>query len=158
VNTSRLVLAPGVQSDIVDHAREGTARTPPVEVCGVLAGARGATGDRVTDVRRVANVADDPTTRYELDPAATLTAIEEVTDAGTEVVGFYHSHPTGPAGPSPVDRELATWPGYVYLVVSLAGAEPVLSAWRWTGERFKRLSVEREASSGSKHETSPDEP
>jgi proteasome lid subunit RPN8/RPN11 len=107
VNTSRLVFAPGVQSDIVDHAREGTARTPPVEVCGVLAGARGA---------------------------------------------------TGPAEPSPVDRELATWPGYVYLVVSLAGAEPVLSAWRWTGERFKRLSVEREASSGSKHETSPDEP
>jgi proteasome lid subunit RPN8/RPN11 len=158
VNTSRLVLAPGVQSDIVDHAREGAARTPPVEVCGVLTGVQASTGDRVTDVRRVANVADDPTTRYELDPAATLAAIEEVTDAGTDVVGFYHSHPAGPAEPSAVDRELASWSGYVYLVVSLAGAEPVLSAWRWTGEEFERLRVDREASPDPEREPPGGEP
>jgi proteasome lid subunit RPN8/RPN11 len=158
VSTSRLVLAPGVRADVFDHAREGAARTPPVEVCGVLAGVQATAGDRVTDVRRVANVADDPTTRYELDPAATLAAIDEVTAAGTDVVGFYHSHPTGPAEPSPVDRELATWPGYVYLVVSLAETEPVLSAWRWTGERFERLRVEREASPDAEREPSGEEP
>jgi proteasome lid subunit RPN8/RPN11 len=158
VSASRLVLAPTARDAIVDHAREGGARRPPVEVCGVLVGQQTATGDRVTDARRVANVADDPTARYELDPEATLAVVEDVTDAGADVVGFYHSHPNGPAEPSPVDRELATWTGYVYLVVSLAGSEPVISAWRWTGEEFERLAVEREGSPVDERESSGEEP
>lgn len=129
-------------------------RTAPVEVCGVLGGtrrdaaaetARDAPAETdvavVTDCRRVPNVADRPSARYELDPAATVDAIEALETAGLEHVGFYHSHPRGPRTPSRTDQARATWPGYVYLVVSLAD-EPVIGAWRWTGESFVQLPVE----------------
>lgn len=129
-------LAPGVRDGLVAHAREGA----PAEVCGVLGG-RWEDGDaHVTEHRRVANVADAPRTRYELDPAEQVAAIDAIEQAGNEVVGFYHSHPRGPDEPSATDERLATWPGKVYAIVSLAG-EPAVRAWRWTGDAFERERV-----------------
>jgi proteasome lid subunit RPN8/RPN11 len=125
---------------LLEHAREGAAETP-AEVCGVLVGTRGDP-DRVTAVRRVANVADDPRHAYELDPAETVATIEAVEADGDDVVGFYHSHPEGAAQPSAVDRDRATWSGYVYLIVGLGPSEPEIRAWRWTGEAFDPLAVE----------------
>lgn len=132
----------------------GERRAAPEEVCGVLGGTRRDAASEaatdapaetevavVTDCRRVANVADRPSTRYELDPATTVGAIEALESAGLEHVGFYHSHPCGPRAPSRTDRAQATWPGYVYLIVSL-GEDPVIGAWRWTGESFVQLPVE----------------
>ncbi len=145
MTADRLVVAPEAWDAIVRHAREGADETPPVEVCGVLAGERGTTRDRVSEPVRVPNVAADPRSRYELDPEATLGAVDDVESGGDEVVGFYHSHPEGPPRPSSTDRERATWSGYVYLVVSLAGGDPSVDAWRWTGDRFADLTVERES-------------
>lgn len=131
-----LLLAPGVREALVVHAREGA----PEEVCGVLGGSDGNPA-RVTRVERVPNVAARPRTRYELDPEAQFAALRTVEDDGDDVVGFYHSHPTGPAGPSPTDEARATWPDAVYCIVSLAEREPRIGAWRWTGERFAALAV-----------------
>jgi proteasome lid subunit RPN8/RPN11 len=115
---------------LFDLARAGA----PEEVCGVLGGEDG----RVTRIDPVPNVASTPETRYELDPAATVAAIERVEDATTHL-GFYHSHPRGPLRPSEVDTAQATWSGYVYCIVSVPDSR--VGAWRWTGERFERLSV-----------------
>ena len=164
----KLLLPPAVHETLVSHASDGA----PAEVCGVLLGTgRESDPVRVTESRPVPNVASEPRTRYELDPAATAAAFEAVegdgtaterdvpgdADGTTEVVGFYHSHPRGPPGPSATDRAQAQWPGYVYLVVSLEsgraqatatgaaadadaeGAE--IGAWRWTGEAFESLTV-----------------
>lgn len=141
-------LARSAREQCVAHARAGA----PAEVCGVLAGSRGAAAPRaeraetgetreggrddVTRVLRATNVADSPRNRYALDPGEQLDLMRAVEEAGDEVVGFYHSHPDGPAEPSPTDERLATWDGYVYLVVSLAGDEPEVAAWRWTGGSF----------------------
>jgi proteasome lid subunit RPN8/RPN11 len=95
----------------------------------------------VTDCRPVPNVADEPQFRYELDPAATVDAIESLESDGLDHVGFYHTHPRGPRGPSRTDQAQATWSGYVYLIVSLAD-EPVIGAWRWTGESFVHLPID----------------
>lgn len=105
----------------------------------MLVGERGPP-DRVTRIERATNAAATPETRYELDPAEQLSLLESVESAGREVVGFYHSHPNGPAGPSATDAAQATWDGYVYAIVSLAD-EPSLGAWRWTGEAFDPLTV-----------------
>lgn len=124
-------LAADVRAALLEHAREGV----PEEVCGVLSGRRDPDGTPiVTGNHRVPNVADSPETRYELDPAAQLAAMEAIEEQGDEVVGFYHSHPRGPAGPSATDARLATWPDYRYCIVSLP--EETVGAWRWTGERF----------------------
>jgi proteasome lid subunit RPN8/RPN11 len=89
----------------------------------------------------VPNVARSPRVAYELDPEATLDAIEGIEAANEEVVGFYHSHPAGPPRPSATDRARATWPGYVYVIV-VPGDDPTTTAWRWTGETFDRLSID----------------
>lgn len=125
-----LTLARDAYDQVVAHARDGA----PEEVCGVLGGTTGEDA-RVTAVRRVTNVADSPRARYELDPGEQLRAMEELEDGGLEVVGFYHSHPEGPPRPSGVDERLATWEGYAYVVVSLAGGDrPDVGCWRYRGE------------------------
>jgi proteasome lid subunit RPN8/RPN11 len=125
-----------VRDDLFAHAREGA----PEEVCGVLGGRRAPDGtDVVTGLRRVPNVADTPGTRYELDPSVQMDAMEEIEEAGDEVVGFYHSHPRGPTEPSATDARLATWPDYLYCIVSLP--DESVGAWRWTGEAFERVPV-----------------
>lgn len=133
-----LVLPGRVESEVVSHAREGA----PEEVVGVLAGDR---GDRSVVQRavRAENAAATPETRYEIAPAAELELLERIDEAGLDVVGFYHSHPAGPAEPSPTDERLAAWVGYSYVVVSLAGGEPDLGSWRWTGDAFEREAVTR---------------
>ncbi len=42
---------------------------------------------------------------------------------------------------SDTDREEASWPGYVYVLASLAARPALLDAWTWTGERFEREAV-----------------
>jgi proteasome lid subunit RPN8/RPN11 len=137
-----LRLAPSVRDALLDHAREGAERDPPAEICGVLAGERGSP-DHVTGTRRVPNVATRPRTEYELDPAATMAAIDRIEDAGDEAVGFYHSHPESDPVPSPTDRARATWEGYVYVIVSPPDA---VRAYRYTGDGFGELPVQVERS------------
>ena len=125
-----------VYDTAIDHAREGA----PSEVCGVLGGDRGATSHART-LRRAENVAADPRTEYRIDPTEQLALMEEVETGGDEVVGFYHSHPRGPAQPSPTDRRRATWTDRSYVIVVLDGAHAYVGSWRWTGEEFERETV-----------------
>ena len=141
--TESLRLAAAVRDEVFEHARTGADSDPPREVCGVLVGSRSESF--VTESHVVENVAADPRTRYELDPAETLDVVTGAESRGLEVVGFYHSHPDSPARPSDVDRAEATWVGYVYLVVS--PAEGAMRAWRYLGDEgggddgFERLRV-----------------
>lgn len=131
-----LRLPADLRDRIVDHARAGA----PEEVVGVLAGERGEVST-VERIYRADNAAATPQTRYEIAPAELLEVLEAVEADGLDVVGFYHSHPRGPAEPSDTDAEAAAWPGYSYLVVSLAG-DPTVGCWRWTGEVFERERVD----------------
>lgn len=123
---------------IVGHAREGA----PEEVCGVLSGEHGEERSRVETIHRARNVAENPETRYYIDPERQLELIDGIEEAGRDVVGFYHSHPAGPTRPSQTDVDRATWPGLSYVIVALHG-EPSVGAWRWNGEdeRFEEEIV-----------------
>ncbi len=139
-------LPPRIRDELVSHAREGA----PLEVCGALSGViedehEHAGRRRVERVYRAANVADDPRRRYALDPEQQYAILERIDDAGRDVVGFYHSHPRGPPGPSGIDRERATWSGRSYVIVVLDPDDPdgeaAVGSWRWTGEAFEREDV-----------------
>ena len=132
-----LLLPEAARDGLVAHARDGA----PEEVVGVLAGERGADRSVVARTLGADNAADAPEARYEIAPGEELELLERVDDAGQDVVGFYHSHPDGPLAPSVVDARLAAWRGYSYLIVSLAGDEPVVGSWRWTGEAFQAERV-----------------
>jgi proteasome lid subunit RPN8/RPN11 len=123
---------------LLEHAQNGA----PEEACGVLGGRR-ESNIRIESIHRVPNVATKPRVEYVIDPETQLDAMEDIESTGKDVVGFYHSHPSGPTGPSETDAQRATWPGHCYLIVALDG-EPSIGAWRWDGERFEReqLTVE----------------
>jgi proteasome lid subunit RPN8/RPN11 len=133
-----LTLASGVREAMVAHARQGA----PEEVVGVLGGER---GDRstATAIERATNAADQPRTNYEIGPPELLELVDGIEERGLDVVGFYHSHPAGPAAPSETDRRQATWVDHSYVIVSLGGETPEVGAWRWTGERFEREEIRR---------------
>ncbi|WP_181692730.1 desampylase [Natronomonas sp. LN261] len=121
---------------LVEHAREGA----PEEVVGVLAGSHGEPS-AVERTDRARNAAETPHTRYEIAPKAELVVLERIEAAGLDVVGFYHSHPRGPLEPSATDARLAAWPGYSYVIVSLADGGANLGSWRWRGGRFEREPI-----------------
>ncbi|MCO8252802.1 M67 family metallopeptidase [Haladaptatus sp. AB618] len=117
---------------LVSRARRGR----PDEICGILAGSRGERAE-VEGVYHAENVAADTRTNYEIDPEEQLAVMDRIEADGSEVVGFYHSHPMGPDAPSETDAADATWDGYSYVIVSLNGSHPFVGSWRWTGEAFE---------------------
>lgn len=106
-----MIIARAVLDDLVGHASE----CRPLECCGLLIGDR----DRIVDSLRAKNVAASPT-RYLIDPADHIRARRAARLRGLDVVGFYHSHPKGPAVPSPRDILEATYQHAIWIVVSLA--------------------------------------
>ena len=124
-----IVLPAALRDAIRERAREGR----PAEICGVLGGAYEPEGtSRVRSQYPADNVAANPRTRYEIDPEQQLAIFDRLEDRGEEIVGFYHSHPRGPAHPSETDAELATWPDRSYVIVSLEPRE--IGSWRWRTE------------------------
>jgi len=121
-----IVLPPAIREVIFERAREGS----PDEICGVLGGTYEPEGtSRVHSQYPADNVAENPRTRYEIDPEQQLAIFDRLEARGEEIVGFYHSHPRGPARPSEADAALATWPDRSYLIVSLEPHE--IGSWRW---------------------------
>jgi [CysO sulfur-carrier protein]-S-L-cysteine hydrolase len=104
--------------ELVAHARDDA----PNECCGYLRAEDG----RVAEVFRAENPRKSPYC-YELDHKS-LFAANDLDEAGFQV-GIYHSHPKSPAEPAQTDINLAHYPHWTYLIVSLAG-EPEVRAWR----------------------------
>jgi proteasome lid subunit RPN8/RPN11 len=120
----------GHWDELVSHAREAA----PKECCGYGHGTNG----QVEAVRRSTNVRDSRY-GYELD-GPSLLAANELDDEGHEVF-IYHSHPRSSAEPSQTDINLASYPHWLYLIVSLVD-EPVVRAWRIVEGRVHEEPIE----------------
>jgi proteasome lid subunit RPN8/RPN11 len=125
-------LPPAAAHAILAHA----ARDAPHEACGLLVGSAGAVTLAVPTVNLDASAA-----RYTIPAAAHLDAIRAARREGLDVIGAYHSHPRGPASPSPTDRAEA-FPGFVFLIAGLA-PEPHLRAWQLVDGNFAELRLVR---------------
>jgi len=104
---------------LIDHARQEA----PNECCGYVRATEGV----AQEVVRAENPRHSPYA-FELD-SKSLLATNELDDEGYEV-GIYHSHPRSPAEPSQTDINLAHYPHWTYLIVSLEPDDPVVRAWR----------------------------
>ena len=113
-------ISPRHFEELVAHARDEA----PNECCGYLALRDGS----VERVERAQNKRRSPY-GYELDDRS-LFAVNELEDEGYGVA-VYHSHPRSPPEPSQTDINLAAYPDWLYLIVSLEG-EPIVRAWRIT--------------------------
>ncbi len=116
------------------------ARAAPAEACGLLLGE----GDVVARATVAANVAPDPLRHFEIDPAALLAAHRAARDGGAQVLGYWHSHPNGRAGPSATDRAGASGDGRVWAIVSAKGAGWRIGCWRDRPDGFEALSTVQE--------------
>jgi len=123
-----------VESAVVAHAR----RALPAECCGLLLG----TPDAVLDSMPAANIADDPTRRYLVDPRDHLQAIRIARQRGLEVVGAYHSHPRSSAQPSATDAAQA-FGEFLWIIVGFSGSSPDLRAWSWVEGNFVPVTLVR---------------
>jgi proteasome lid subunit RPN8/RPN11 len=120
--------APGALRAVLDAC----ARAGDVEACGALLGTLDPI--RVARAVPVENTAAEPGRGYAI-PAARVRELDrDAADPGLHVVGFYHSHPVGPATPSAADLAGA-WPGYVYLIVGRGRSGAVARAWRLRQDR-----------------------
>jgi len=89
-----LTLSKEQLQNMLDHA----ALHAPLEACGLLAG----NNSKVEKVLEIRNQADSPV-RYVMDPLEQLNGFEWIESNGMELLGIYHSHPSGPETVSPTD-------------------------------------------------------
>ncbi len=138
--------------NIIRHAEEGE----PFEICGILGGEKKnkkkeGKNAKIKNIYKIENISDTPKTNYLMEPEQQLEKIEKL-EKKEELIGFYHSHPKGPYGPSETDKKRANWPDHYYIIISfstnnkgkkLEKKEKInikdnasIGAWRWTGEKF----------------------
>ena len=98
---------------LVDQMIAHAAHSSHVEVCGLLFGE----GRRVVATMACANIADDPATSFEIDPAALIAAHKGARAGGANVIGCYHSHPNGDFALSERDRVNA-YEGQIWVLIA----------------------------------------
>lgn len=102
----------------------------PEECCGLLMGR-----ETIEETRPAKNVHADPRRAFEIDPQALVDAHRAARGGGMQVIGYYHSHPDGPAIPSTTDRAMAAGDGKVWAIL---GKDDV-TFWRDDGDGFAPL-------------------
>jgi [CysO sulfur-carrier protein]-S-L-cysteine hydrolase len=116
-----VVIPAAMRDEIVAHARAGL----PNEACGIIAGTDGR-----AELFFPAQPDEPSPYYYRIEARDQIRIMNEIEDAGLELIGIYHSHVSSPAFPSRTDAEQAFWPDAVYVIVSLAGEEPDVKGYR----------------------------
>lgn len=97
----------------------------PLEICGLLAGQNG----RITHHYPIHNIHQSPVA-FEMEPKQQIETMLAIEAQKQELLGIYHSHPKGPATPSPTDIAQAYYPELIQFILSLKERErPSLRAF-----------------------------
>lgn len=91
---------------------EAATNALPNEACGILLGE----GVRILAYRPAINVHPAPRTHFEIDPQALIDAHRDARAGGYQVLGYFHSHPSGPAQPSATDAAMAANDGSIWAI------------------------------------------
>ncbi len=120
------------------HGIELQARTEqPRECCGML----GGRGNQVSSCYPLRNQAAQPERQFFAAPEDIFEAMRRMRRAHEKLLAIYHSHPCGPAHPSPADIELAFYPDAIYLIVALA-PQWEMRAFKIDQQRVTEIAIE----------------
>ena len=125
-----------ITSDVINYIIEHAKHDLPDEACGYLAGKDGI----ITHSFPLEN-ADHSPEHYSFDPAEQFATLRALRKAGLEILANYHSHPGTPARPSVEDILLAYDPDILYFIISLAGPQPVVKAFRIAGGEVETVGI-----------------
>jgi len=124
-------------SAIISHAKE----SDPHECCGIIGGIETI----ATTVYRTNNVAKTPLITYEAAPEQLFNAQKLMRERGEQLLAIYHSHPRSvEPTPSDTDVRLAYYPQATYLIIGLAGPQPVVRAFHISEREHRWKQVEYE--------------
>jgi len=107
-----------ISSTLLGRLLAEAQNSPHAEICGLLLGSPA----RIEAATACANVAADPARRFEIDPAALFTAHRAARGGGPQVIGHYHSHPSGQPVPSARDAAQAMGDGALWLILTAGEA------------------------------------
>ena len=137
---SRLLLPPKLTLQLWAHAWAAA----PHECVGVLGGRKITDSDTTPAWNAqlylpLPNVAEYPQITYQAEAQALIKALRTFRETGLELVAIFHSHPRGPAVPSPTDMAQA---GYdlPYLIADLS-SETLRAFLLPSGEGVEWLEV-----------------
>jgi proteasome lid subunit RPN8/RPN11 len=121
-----------VTRPVLDQMQAEAKRAAPEECCGILLGCDGL----IEEALPASNVAIDRCQYFEIDPQVLVDAHRAARSSKPQVLGYFHSHPTGPAEPSATDREQSSRDGSVWAIVGETG----VAFWRDGEAGFVPLS------------------
>ena len=113
-----------IEQEIIDKIVEHGRLEAPLEACGYLAEKDGV----VCHHFELTNTDQSPE-HYSMDPAEQFAVVRDSRDQGLSIRAVYHSHPETPARPSAEDIKLAYDPSISYVIVSLAGPQPITKSF-----------------------------
>ena len=117
----------------------------PDEACGLLAGpmdSSSAAGTGEVTAAYPCKNADQSARTYTVDSRDYLRAMRDAESRGDEIIGVWHSHTHTDAYPSDTDVRQAMEPNWIYVLVSLKQAEPVLRAYRIRDGKTSEVDVD----------------
>ena len=115
---------------ILEHAQ----KQAPLEACGLLGGVWEEGTKTVAKVYLLTNT-DVSAEHFSMDPKEQFAAVKDMRANGWELLGNFHSHPATPSRMSEEDKRLAYDTQTSYLILSLAGDEPVLNSFIIDGDK-----------------------
>lgn len=121
-----------VRDEVLSGLAEIAQAHHPNEACGILLG----NGNRIDRAIEAQNTHPTPKTHFEIDPQALIDAHRAEREGGPQVIGYFHSHPTGDPSPSATDRAMAAGDGKVWAII----ADGTAAMWRDQPEGFLKLS------------------
>ena len=127
---SMIILTREQYDSIVEHAKKHA----PLEACGLIGGRTEGETRTVDKVYFLTNT-DASAEHFSMDPNEQFAAVKDMRSRGIGLLGNFHSHPETPSRPSEEDKRLAYDTKASYLILSLAGEEPVLNSFRIDGEK-----------------------
>lgn len=129
-----------VSSNVIAALLAAAQDAHPHEACGILLGEQGAGAcgpERITRAVPAANIHPQPATHFTIDPQALIDAHRAARVPGApQVVGYYHSHPSGPAAPSATDQAMAGHDGRIWAIIG----QGAVQLWRDGDDGFAALS------------------
>ncbi len=116
-------MAVTISSRLADEILADIESDPAHERCGLLIGNRGT----ITAIRPAANIHPDPARFFEADPHILIATQRALRGSQAELLGHYHSHPTGDAMPSHWDAKMAAADGRYWLII---GKDRSMTLWQ----------------------------
>ena len=137
--TPTLRLTAAQHGEIVAQCFDGL----PDEACGLLGGPLDDDGEPTGEVASVfpCRNADASARTYTVDSRDLIKAMRAAEERGDELVAVWHSHTHTDAYPSDTDVRQAVEPAWMYVIVSLKHADPVLRAYRIRDSAIAEVDV-----------------